>query len=108
MLPGLPAAFGQHVKIVGIGASSCARFVEEIAGRPAVERDYVAWAQGFMSASLLLAPKGMDEGLDLAPESFRLQQQATFLRDFCERNPERAYSDGVIALYRTLRAAGEH
>ncbi|WP_245430929.1 hypothetical protein [Rhodoplanes roseus] len=104
MLMGLTnTALAQHVKIVGIGASTCTRFDEEIARNPTVERDYFAWAQGFMSAILLRAPEGKDKGLDLSPESLPLQQQASFLRIFCARNSELNYSDGVVALYRELR-----
>ena len=51
-------AQAQMVKVVGIGASSCAQFNEEVAGSPSAERDYFAWAQGFMSGVLLRAPTG--------------------------------------------------
>ena len=61
------AASAQMVKIVGIGAASCAHFNEEIARDPRSERDYFAWAQGFMSGVLAQAPLGVDEGLDLDP-----------------------------------------
>jgi hypothetical protein len=74
-----PDAYGQHVKIVGIGASSCAHFSKGVARNSQVERDYFAWAQGFMSAVLLSAPKGQDESLDLSPEVFPIQRQASFL-----------------------------
>lgn len=102
-------AGGQYVKIVGIGASGCATFNHDTAQDLMTERNYLAWAQGFMSATLLSAPRGKDEGLDLTPETFRLQRQADFLREFCRQNPDLSYSEGVITLYRALRAvAGEH
>lgn len=44
----------QIVDMVGIGAATCAQFNEETTSKPPVERDYVAWAQGFMSGFLLI------------------------------------------------------
>ncbi|MFO1100744.1 MAG: hypothetical protein U1E81_21430 [Xanthobacteraceae bacterium] len=98
-----PCAQAQMVKVVGLGASTCAQFNEEIARRPSVERDYFAWAQGFMSGVLLRAPTGQDEKLDLAPPSFPLHQQAAFLRLFCSSNKTQSYADAVLALYIRLR-----
>ena len=91
------------MKIVGIGASSCARFHEEIARSPSTERDYFAWAQGFMSGVLLRAPLGQDETLDLAPPSFSLGKQAAFLREFCSKKPSQNFADAVLELYLRLR-----
>ena len=92
------------MKIVGIGASSCARFLQEIEGNPGAERDYFAWAQGYMSGLLIRAPAGKDEDLDLTPPAFPLLKQAAFLRTFCATNRDADFSDAVNTLYRTLRA----
>ena len=97
-------AQAQSVKIVGIGASTCTRFLQEIDGKPQAEREYFAWAQGYMSGLLIRAPAGKDEGLDLTPPAFPLLKQAAFLRTFCATNRDADYSDGVNTLYRTLRA----
>jgi hypothetical protein len=83
----------QTAKVVGIGASSCARFSNEIAGRPTVERDYFAWAQGFMSGLLMRATQGVDEKLDLAPPWFSLIKQAAFLRDYCSKKPNQGFAE---------------
>ncbi|GJD97576.1 hypothetical protein [Methylobacterium iners] len=99
-------AQAQSVKIVGIGASTCTRFNAEIAAAPSAERDYLAWAQGFMSGALVRAPPGVDEGLDLAPADFPLGLQAEFLRDFCLKHEAGDFSDAVHALYRRLRGGG--
>jgi hypothetical protein len=96
-------ATAQTVRIVGIGAASCARFNQEIAQKPPVERDYLAWAQGFMSGALIRAPQGVDENLDLLPPSFPLQQQSDFLRAFCAANPNEDYMDAVHVLYQRLK-----
>lgn len=98
------ATKAETVRIVGIGAASCTQFNQEIAQKPAVERDYLAWAQGFMSGALMRAPQGVDETLDLLPPSFPLQQQADFLRAFCAQNPNEAYMDAVHTLYQRLKA----
>lgn len=97
------SAQAQTAKIVGIGAATCARFNQEIASTPPVERDYLAWAQGFMSGALIRAPQGVDEGLDLTPPSFPLRDQAEFLRSFCAQHPDQDYMDAVRALYHRLR-----
>jgi hypothetical protein len=93
----------ETVKIVGLGASSCARFNQEIGENPALQRDYFAWAQGFMSGALIRAPQGVDEGLDLTPPSFPLQEQVDFLRAFCAKNQDQDYMDAARALYHRLR-----
>ena len=94
----------QSVKIVGLGASSCQSFLREINGKPEVEKNFFAWAQGYMSGLLLRAPPGKDEDLDLEPAHYPLLRQAEFLRNFCTRNPDADFPDGVNDLYRTLRA----
>ncbi|WP_346364419.1 hypothetical protein [Bosea sp. (in: a-proteobacteria)] len=97
-------AGAQTVKIVGIGATSCQYFARETNGQPDVEKNFFAWAQGYMSGLLLRAPPGVDDDLDLDPAVFPLLKQIEFLRNFCLRNPDADFSDGVYELYRTLRA----
>lgn len=96
-------AHAQTAKIVGLGATPCATFIQETAQTPAVERNYIAWAQGFMSGALIRAPSGVDEGLDLLPPSFTLREQADFLRAYCRDYPDQDYMDAAHALYRRLR-----
>jgi len=93
----------QTVNVVGIGAATCAQFLQEIETSP-VERDYIAWAQGYMSGLLARAPAGVDENLDLLPSTFPLLKQAAFLRTYCVANTTAEFGDAVDALYRTLRA----
>lgn len=98
-------AQAETVNIVGVGAATCTQFNEEIARRPSAERDYLAWAQGFMSGALLRAPKGVDEDLNLLRPSFPLEKQAAFLRTYCVANPHLSYSDAVHALYKHLKGS---
>jgi hypothetical protein len=90
-------------KIVGLGASTCQRFTDDVKSNPLVQRDYLAWAQGFMSGILLSRPPGIDEGLDLNPANFGLINQLRFLGDYCARNTSLDFSDAVEALYKILR-----
>lgn len=92
-----------NVKIVGIGATSCAEFLRESEAKPVVQRDYLAWAQGFMSAILLSRPAGVDEKLDLMPPALPLLEQLKFLHELCARHPENTFSETVEALYKHLR-----
>lgn len=94
----------ETAKIVGVGAASCSTFLDHIRAEPSSERDYVIWAQGFMSGALMRAPEGLDRGLDLLPPTFPIGRQAVFLRRYCEAHPRADFSDGVVELFRTLRA----
>ena len=96
-------AQAQTAKIVGHGASSCAKFNEESQGNPALEREYFAWAQGFMSGALMRAPQGVDEDLDLLQGDLTAADQMRFLADFCLRNAGEDYMDAARTLYRQLR-----
>lgn len=86
------------------GASNCAQFLQDIETNPGAERDYFAWAQGYMSGLLIRAPTGKDEDLDLTPSAFPLSRQAAILRSFCTTARDADLSDAVNMLYRTLRA----
>ena len=94
------------VKIVGLGATRCAEFTSDLQSTPAVRRDYLAWAQGYMSGILVGRPPGTDTGLDLNPPTFGLLTQLKFLEDHCAGNPGQDFSDAVEALYRQLRKEG--
>ncbi|WP_336490707.1 hypothetical protein [Methylobacterium nigriterrae] len=63
-------AQAQTAKVVGHGASACARFNDEIHDNPALEREYFAWAQGFMSRALMRAPSGVDKTLIYCQNQF--------------------------------------
>lgn len=95
-------AMAQTVAIVGTGTASCSQFMMAIADRPVEEREYFAWAQGYMSGILLTAPAGVDDGLSLTPKAFPVAAQIAFVRAFCERFPATTYSDGIETLYRAL------
>ena len=94
------------VKIVGPGAVTCAQFTNDAKQNPAVQRDYLAWAQGFMSAILLTRPSGVDDGLDLNPSTFPLLKQLEFLLNHCMQQPSADFSDAVEGLYKRLRKEG--
>lgn len=100
-------AEGRTAKIVGLGAATCKQFNGDVALNPMVRRDYLAWAQGFMSGIILSRPPGMDEGLDLNPATFDLVTQLRFLEDHCARNEALDFSEAVEALYKRLRLEGK-
>jgi hypothetical protein len=90
-------------KIVGLGAATCSQFGKDVEKNSAVQRDYLAWAQGFMSGILLSRPPGIDEQLDLNPPAFGLLKQLEFLGEYCNQKPLEDFSDAVEALYKRLR-----
>ncbi len=91
------------VKIVGIGATSCAHFTTEIASDPDAEKNYLAWMQGYMSGIMVGRPVGVDDGIDLTPHTFPLGAQAEFMRAFCAKQPKSDFADGVERLYVMLK-----
>jgi hypothetical protein len=97
-------AEAQGVKIVGVGAATCAAYLNDIQAEPGKESNYLMWAQGYLSGLLIRAPAGKDESLDLTPPTMPMEKQAAFLRAFCEKERGADFSDGVGVLYRTLRA----
>jgi hypothetical protein len=96
-----------RAKIVGLGATTCQRFNDDVRSNPLSRRDYLAWAQGFMSGILASRPPGIDEGLDLDPATFGIINQLQFLEDRCAKNTSLDFSDAVEALYKRLRQEGK-
>jgi len=96
-----------RARIVGLGAATCQQFRDDVRSNPLVRRDYLAWAQGFMSGILLGRPPGTDEGLDLNPVTFGLISQLQFLEDHCATHTSLDFSDAVEALYKRLRPEGK-
>ena len=97
----------QTARIVGLGATSCLQFDEDVRLNPSVQRDYLAWGQGYMSGILMGRPAGGDEGLDLNPPTFDTITQLHFLRDYCAENTSANFADAVEALYKRLRREGK-
>jgi len=97
----------RKAKIVGLGATTCQRFNDDVRDNPIIRRDYLAWAQGFMSGIILSRPPGVDEGLDLNPPTFNLINQLHFLEDHCARNAAVDFSEAVEMLYKRLREEGK-
>lgn len=93
--------------IVGLGATTCRRFKEDIKSDPPIRKAYLAWTQGFMSGILSSGPPGVDEGLDLNPTTFGLLNQLRFLEDLCARNSSLDFSDAVASFYKRLREEGK-
>lgn len=100
------SAPAQTAKIVGLGATGCSQFTADVGQNPAAQRDYLAWAQGFMSGVLLGRPTGVDDKLDLNPPTLPLLKQLEFLRHYCRGQPSDDFSDAVLALYKLLRQGG--
>lgn len=94
-------------KIVGLGATGCLQFTDDVNQNAAMQRDYFAWAQGFMSGIIVGRPPGIDQGLDLNPSTYPLLKQLEFLRDHCVQHPAEDFSDAVEALYKQLRQEGK-
>lgn len=97
-------AIAQNVKITGLGASKCTKYIDDIAGNETSEKIYFSWAQGFMNGALVRAPAGVDDNLDLIPRSFPVVDQMSFLKNWCGSNRDNDFSDASFALFKELRA----
>ena len=97
---------GRTAQIVRLGATTCRQFTADAAADPQVQKNYLAWAQGFMSGIILSRPPGVDVGLDLNPPTFGLLAQLQFLEERCARNKTADFSTAVEALYKRLRLEG--
>jgi hypothetical protein len=86
----------------GPGASSCLKFALDHTRDPPTEEQYFIWAQGYMSAVVMMAPGGIDAGLDLLPASYPKESQMVWIRSVCAQDPLRSYSYAVQILYRHL------
>lgn len=102
-----PNGAARTARIVGLGAATCSQFMADVAANPPMRRDYLAWAQGFMSGIILSRPPDVDQGLDLDPGTFGLVAQLRFLEDHCARNGAIDFSAAVEALYKRLRVEGK-
>ena len=102
-----PSQEARTARIVGLGAATCRQFNADVAANPPMRRDYLAWAQGFMSGIILSRPPDVDQGLDLNPPTFGLVAQLRFLEDQCARNQSIDFSAAVEALYKRLRLEGK-
>jgi hypothetical protein len=96
-------ARAEPVRIVGLGAASCNRFISDVAKDPAMISQYYSWAQGYLSAILLTRPAGVDTNLNLNPQSFGPEQQVEYLSNFCVKQKDKEFPDGVQELYKLLR-----
>ena len=67
-----------------------------------MEDEYFVWAQGYMSAIIMMAPAGIDGDLDLLPASYPKISQMAWIRSVCAQDPLRSYGHAVQILYRHL------
>ena len=89
-------------KVVGLGAATCQRFKDDVKSNAILRRDYMAWAQGFMSGMLASQPGGADEQINLNPVTYDLVSQVHFLEDHCSQNSALRFSEAVAALFQRL------
>ena len=93
----------QNVKITGLGASKCEKYIDDTNANENAEKTYFAWAQGFMNGALVRAPAGVDDNLDLLPPNFPVAAQMSYLKNWCGRNRDADFSDASFALFKELR-----
>ena len=92
---------------MGLGATTCRQFNDDVRSNSNIRLNYLAWAHGFMSGILLGRPPGVDVGLNLDHPTFGLLKQLQFLEQYCKQNASQNFADGVEALYKRLRQEGK-
>jgi hypothetical protein len=95
-------ALSSAVSGAGPGAASCLKFALDYTRNPPSEEQYFIWAQGYMSAIVMMAPGGVDDALDLLPTSYPKESQMVSIRSVCAQDPQRSYAYAVRVLYRHL------
>jgi hypothetical protein len=103
LVTGSMALAESDAKITGLGSVTCQRFLDDKKSNAILRRDYMAWAQGFLSGIRVSQAAGIDDQLNLSPVTYDLVNQLHFLEDYCERNAKQLYSNAVAALYQRLR-----
>jgi hypothetical protein len=86
----------------GLGASSCLKFALDYTRSPPSEEQYFVWAQGYMSAIMMMAPGGIDDDLNLLPASYPKERQMAWIRGVCAQDPQRSFGHAARVLYRHL------
>jgi hypothetical protein len=84
---------------MGAGISTCAEFAKDYSGNPDyVEREYFAWAQGYMT--------GLNSVLEHARDLDKLtiQSQRAWIRLYCDRHPLLMYKTAVEDLFEGLKS----
>jgi hypothetical protein len=88
----------------GAGVRSCAYFLDNYKNDPALtEPLYFSWAQGYMSG--LNVARLDDRAGVFQPMS--MDEQRSYIRNFCNANPTKKYLYAVLDLYKTLHQRKE-
>ena len=94
-----PAGAEEGITLVGEGARTCQRFMDDMAEDPARAEDvYFAWAQGYL-VGLNSRP---DLFYDLKPEKFLFEEQRAHIRQFCVRAEKADFIEAVRSLYQKI------
>ena len=93
-------AHAEPFSTMGIGALTCAQFVEHYEADHAIEDRFFDWAQGFMSGINDLLEDTVGKYRDL--KSLPTAQQKQIMRAFCYNNRSAGYRDGINFLLSRL------
>jgi hypothetical protein len=92
------AAAGQ-----GVGTYTCAEAVQAVRRDRQLDLIYFSWAQGWMTGWNLAR---MNEDKPTADLNSRpLADQRSFIKVYCEQNPQGLYMDAVHELYESIRSS---
>lgn len=97
-----PANAHETVWITGLGANSCASFVEVSNRKPEVQLAFYSWAQGYMSGVNEMRVLVGADVARVAPTVFDGEAQIVWLLEYCEAHPERSYLHAVFELFLEL------
>ncbi len=87
--------------MMGAGSASCGEFASRYKESPdSAEILYYSWAQGYLSATNLVAIGQGREFRNL--RSISSERQRAYIRSYCNKNPLANYIDAVNELYKSL------
>jgi hypothetical protein len=92
-------AHAEAINSVGAGLTSCETFAKKYkANRKFTDEFYFTWAEGFLT--------GLNAGTDAVKRrdlaGVNILAQMDYVRDFCDANPSKDYSDAVLKLWSEL------
>ncbi len=89
----------EHTNVIGIGAISCAKLVDQYRQAPSeVETNMLIWVHGFMSGANTLVFPPVKRKLG----AISLDAESASLRDYCNAHPFAQLVDAAQDLYRKL------
>ncbi|MFO1464499.1 MAG: hypothetical protein U1F66_12065 [bacterium] len=92
ILAAASTGWAQNITILGAGGSTCAKYLGDSASSPAFQSVYLNWAMGYFTA--INVSNAAKAGAKTLNSTSGIEAS---LKAFCQANPEKNFSDAVLA-----------